>query len=32
MPAKPTAQSYLARLESAELAAAASRIAGFKLR
>jgi hypothetical protein len=32
MPAKPTAQSYLARLESSELATAASRIAGFKLR
>jgi hypothetical protein len=32
MPTRPTAQSYLARLESSELAAAASRIAGFKLR
>ena len=32
MPAKPTAQSHLARLESSELRAEASRIAGFKLR
>lgn len=32
MPAKPTAHRVLARLESSELAAAASRIAGFKFR
>ena len=32
MPAKPTAQGHLARLESSELRAEASRIAGFKLR
>jgi hypothetical protein len=32
MPAKPTALSYLARVESSELAATASRIAGFKFR